>query len=368
MDNVIGDFENTIRKPNTVDWRERMKELTVTQEQVDKIENAEAIFLNLIFHQQSHIWVAEPNGGKTALASYAAGVLADAGYCVHYFNLDSSAPDLKYYQAMADKGGYDLIAPLADGTANEDCIELIDLILAGSGDLSDVVMFFDTLKWFAPLNDKERSKAFYAKQRALTRRGATLISLAHANKHRGEDGVLIPEGTGDLKSDCDNMTLFYSVYDPVTDRQTVSSKSKASDGGKERGRIVDITFEIDKQTRELTIADEYVDTKSASEKHRQESEDLPLIDAIKEILAEGPLNQKDLLARFKEVTGAGWKTFSRVSREYAGKHWCRERRFQDNALSYSLMPTHPRVKSENGLNGTSGANGKNHPQSGASFQ
>ena len=256
MDNVTGDFENTIRQPNAVDWRERMKELTVTQEQVDRIENAEAIFLNLIFHQQSHIWVAEPNGGKTALASYAAMVLADAGYRVYYFNLDSSAPDLKYYKAMADKGGYDLIAPLADGTTNDDCIELIDLILSAPGDLSDVVMFFDTLKCFAPLNDKERSKAFYAKQRALTRRGATLISPAHANKHRGEGGVLIPEGTGDLKADCDNMTLFYSVYDPVTDRQTISSKSRASDGGKERGRIVDITFEIDKRTRELTIADQ----------------------------------------------------------------------------------------------------------------
>ena len=35
-----------------------------------------------------------------------------------------------------------------------------------------------------------------------------------------------------------------------------------------------------------------------------------LIDAIKEILAEGPLNQKDLTARFKEATGAGWKTLA----------------------------------------------------------
>ena len=138
-------------------WEAKFKMLEVTLEQVEKIENAEPIFQKLIFHQHSHIWVAPPNGGKTALANYGAGVLAHDGFRVYYFNLDSSAPDLKYYQAMAYEGGYSLIAPLADGTSNDDCIALIDFMLEEGGDLSDVVIFCDTLKCFAPLNDKELS-------------------------------------------------------------------------------------------------------------------------------------------------------------------------------------------------------------------
>ena len=338
MDKKVTNISGMVKR-HTMSWQEKVKRMTVTNEQVAAIEAAEPIFLNLVWHQQSHIWVAEPNGGKTTLATYAAAEMSDNGLTVLYFNLDASGPDIKHYQEHAARHSYALIAPMADGTSDEDAVEVLEA-LQEADDLSDHVVFLDTLKKFTDVISKAGAKAFYSKLRNLTRKGLTIVSLAHSNKYLGENGELIPEGTGDLKSDCDNMSLLYSVEDPITLIQTVSTKSRASDGGKMRARLVDITFQIDTD-RQVTVSKDYVDTKSEAAQAKQEAADQPLIDIAKQCLKDTMLNQTEFMAAFKEASQAGNKTFYRIAKAYAGKHWKRERRFQDNMWNYFLNDSAP---------------------------
>ena len=60
------------------------------------------------------------------------------------------------------------------------------------------------------------------------------------------------------------------------------------------------------------------------------------------------LNQTEFMAAFKEASQAGNKTFYRIAKTYAGKHWKRERRFQDNMWNYFLNDSAPGGKREKG--------------------
>ena len=221
------------------DWDKFMARFEVTRDMVKHIEDARPIFHHLIFHQQYHIWVAEPNGGKTTIANHAAKRLADEGFKVWYINLDASAPDLKYYQQLAEEGDYKLLAPLAEGQSEAELVLAVDYLAKSDADLRDYVLILDTLKKFTNVVSKE-SKGFYKKLRDLTRKGLTVIALAHANKYRGDEGELIPEGTGDLKADCDNMSLMYKVNEDTY--SIVSTVSDDTKGGKKRALLVDMSF------------------------------------------------------------------------------------------------------------------------------
>jgi KaiC/GvpD/RAD55 family RecA-like ATPase len=72
-----------------------LKRYEVTETQIKRIEDSIPIWHQILFSGQAHVWVAKPNGGKTAMATQAAADLARCGYEVFYFQLDSGGPDLK---------------------------------------------------------------------------------------------------------------------------------------------------------------------------------------------------------------------------------------------------------------------------------
>ncbi len=105
------DFKERVKGANEGrNWRKAMAGFRVTDEQVREIEAIRPIWLKLIFHQQYHVWVAPPNGGKTTIANRAAADMTAAGFTVWYINLDAGAAQLKEYQALANEGGFNLIA------------------------------------------------------------------------------------------------------------------------------------------------------------------------------------------------------------------------------------------------------------------
>lgn len=316
------------------EWERLMAKFEVTQELVKDIEEARPIFHSLIFHQQNHIWVAEPNAGKTTIANHAAKRMADEGFKVWYINLDASAPDLKYYQRLADEGNYKLMAPLAEGLSEQHLVDAIDHLVAMDADLSDYVLILDTLKKFTNVISKQ-SKGFYKKLRALTRKGVTVISLAHANKYRGEDGKLVPEGTGDLKADCDNLSLMYKVIHE--DHQVVSTVSDDDKGGKKRAPLVDMSFRMNPD-RTVEVLDDYVDTQRELELKRLERDHGEAIERAKAAIESRPLSEFRFLKAFKDEDGAG--PGGRIARKlaiaFAGKHWNRQKNSgANNAIQYS---------------------------------
>lgn len=224
------------------DWRRQIVKFRVTDAQVADIEAIRPIWMRLVFHQQYHVWVAPPNGGKTTIANRAAADMTRAGFTVWYINLDAGAAQLKEYYALAAAGGFNLIAPLASGSTEDEIIALIDQ-MAADADLTGDVLILDTLKKFTDVVSKSSSKVFYRKLRALTRAGCTVIALAHTNKHNDASGELIYEGTGDLKADSDNVMYLYPLKDPVTGTLTVSTKF-----AKERATVENVTFSIDRKS------------------------------------------------------------------------------------------------------------------------
>jgi hypothetical protein len=325
-------FEDYSYLPNKVaqlepkhDWRRAMDKLTVTNKQVEEISDSQPLWCDSIFHQKAHVWVAPPNGGKTTIATSAAAQLAKDGYEVLYFNLDAGSSDLKHYQALAEGSGYRLIAPLEAGTSEADCIDIIAHMLEDD-DLSDCVVFLDTLKKFTDVIQKQRSKKFYAQIRGLTVRGCTVVALAHTNKHPDSDGKLVYEGTGDLKADFDIMMM---LYPSKTDTELVVS----TEFEKERAPVKPQTFSID-QSRNVKVSGEYTNTRELEHARRQEALDTDVIDFIKHLISSKPMNQSAVITACKEAGMGNRKPMMRVLRAYKNKHWTVERGFQNNEWRY----------------------------------
>ena len=289
----------------------------VTLDQVKDAEDAEPLFLRLIFSGKMQVFIAPPNGGKTTIMTYAAGEMARAGLSVWYFNLDASISDLKYYQAAAFRDGFNLIAPLGEAT-EEEVTRVLDYMVAAD-DLTGEVIILDTLKKFVKVVSKE-SAEFYKKLRALTRKGCTVIALGHANKYPDKDGNLIYEGTGDLRADFDNLCFLYPLKDPITRSMTVSTSWSMEQGAKARCVVQDATFKITPD-REVFVVNDYIDVREALLIEKKEREDIDLIATVVELLADGPANQSAVIERLKVRLGVNHKTVKRVLRDHAGRHW-----------------------------------------------
>lgn len=314
------------------DWRRSVDKLTVTNEQVEEISDSQPLWCDSIFHQKSHVWVAPPNGGKTTIATSAAADLAKDGYEVLYFNLDAGAADLKYYQGLAESSGYRLIAPLEAGTSEAHCISVITQMLEDD-DLSDCVVFLDTLKKFTDVISKQNSKKFYANVRGLTIRGCTVIALAHTNKHPDSDGKLVYEGTGDLKSDFDIMMMLYPSKSDTA--LTVSTEFE-----KERAIVKPQTFVID-SARSVKLSGDYTNTRELEHVRRQEAHDSEVIDFIKDLISRKPMNQSAVIAACKDAGMGNRKPTMRVLRAYKNRFWTCERGLQNNELRYISMDYSP---------------------------
>ena len=313
-------------------WRIKLNRLTVTSEQVTAIQESQPLWYDTIFHQKFHGWVAPPNGGKTTIATAAAADLAKSGYEVLYFNLDAGSADLKHYQAMAERAGYPLIAPLGTGTTEEDCIDIISEMLEDD-DLSGCVVLLDTLKKFADVISKRSAKSFYTQIRGLTIRGCTVVALAHTNKHCDAEGKLVYEGTGDLKADCDIMMM---LNPSKSDSELVVS----TEYEKERAPVEKRTFVID-NLRNVTISNEYVNTREIERKQRQQVVDADVINFIKDLIAKRPQNQSAIYAACSDSKMGGRSSIQRVLRAYRDEHWTCEKGFQNNELRYIAIKHSP---------------------------
>lgn len=320
----------------TNEWEAELLQFEVTPQQIRRIEESESIFQNLIFAGMAHVWVAKPNGGKTALAIYASAAMASIGMNVFYFQLDASGPQLKDLSNHARDNSYTLLSTLSDGTSDKKIRYALERAILNGDDHSNTVFVLDTLKKFVDVNNKQKASDFYALLRTFTQRGGTVLSLAHANKYKDADDNIVPDGVQDLVNDADNVAILKGFHTP--DTLTIETLHAPEYGGKSRAKIVEATFEINKHTYGVRAVDgdSYRDQLSRDERELQ---DEPVIKAVKDLLRRGePVNQSQILKGLR-ICGIGQRKAMRVLKnaDYHDYHWSYERG-ENNAALYTLTP------------------------------
>lgn len=327
-------FKSKLFNPNNpLGWRQTF---TMSKEAMDKIADPVWAYEDLIICGHLIIIPAPPNGGKTTIMMHLAGGLVADGYTVTYVNADISGTDAKPAHAQAGACGFMLLLPdfaMTDdgGLSMADVVDLLDDMSNAEVNLEKEVFIFDTLKKMVDVIQKNAAKGLYKTLRKLTARGATIICLSHTNKYNADNGELVFEGTGDLRSDCDEMIFLYPKKN-ADGSMTVSTKPD-----KVRGTFKPITFNISAD-REVTRSDDFVDVKSQVAMEKQREKDIVEINAIHALLNDGQRHtQGSILEAIKRKDGCrGRDTVCRVLTRYDGREWV-SHRGATNSICYSLM-------------------------------
>ena len=306
-----------------------LQQMTTTVESVKHIESAEFLWHDIIVWQHYHIWCAPPNAGKTTIAWQAARDLAESKKVI-YINFDANAADIKSFAEEAEESNVRLITNLS---TDEDGVLLLLTKLELEADLSGYLIFVDTLKKFCDVNDK-RSRKFYALVRRLTSRGCTVIALAHTTKREEADGKRTYDGVGDLEADCDELMMMEYVKDEKLNRQTVSCEFK-----KVRSMAKPITFSWDLNARVVKIEGDYEDLIDKAKFGKILVENESLIDELKTLIMEEPMNQSELVDRGKR-RGVSEREVRRLLEIGVNRLWSRQKG-DKNAWIYTPLTNTP---------------------------
>lgn len=200
-------------------------EITLTSKDTDDMLNAEFWIPNLIVKGHIISYPARSGGGKTTIFIHHCEALCAAGAEVYYINVDSPPDKLKQQQIHAEQHGYKVICPDAKAEKSiDDAIKALKALAGCDEDLSNIVLIFDTLKKFIGMLNKDTATAFYKLLRKIAAQGATICLLSHTNKYLGPDGKPIYEGTGDHRTDIDDMIYLDSYEDEETGIITVTTR------------------------------------------------------------------------------------------------------------------------------------------------
>jgi len=285
-------------------FMEMLDEHRLTKDEIDQFAEPTWLVDNLVIKGHLSAFPAPANGGKTLLFMELARELASDNLVV-YINMDISGVGSRRHWKQAEESGIHWVTPDLKGSNINKLMS--DLYASPIEDLKHTVIVIDTLKKLTDMIDKRKSKSLYKSLRRLTSKGATVICLCHTNKYKDADDNLIYEGTGDLRSDVDNM-IYLEPFHEGTKLRSLSTRPD-----KVRGAFEPITFEFD-DDRRLSVADAFIDTNTLI----QEAKDQEGIDAINEAISGGCSRQSEIVDFVKERDGWNRKKVLRVLTNYAG--------------------------------------------------
>jgi len=271
---------------NGLGW---LSESTPSQTELDEFDDPEFIYDNLIINNHIAVIVAPPNGGKTTIMYHVAGVMAAKGYDVTYVNSDVAPADAKALSKIAVNKKFRHVLPDIKGSYT--MLELVGKLIEDSSKVEKYdkcVFIFDTLKKLCNVINKSHVKELFAGFRKLTAKGMTIVLLGHTNKYKDREGKPTYEGTGDVRADVDELIYLTPQKHPD------GSMTVTTDPDKLRGTIKPITFNID-VARNVTLADEVVDTAQENLVQHELKRDINKIANIKQALKDGSKTQKDII-------------------------------------------------------------------------
>lgn len=318
-----------------VDWADAF---VLTEDEVNEIADPEWLYRDLIISAHIIALVGPPGAGKTTvMLCHVAAELVRRGLEVYYVNADTSAGDAKFYAGVARRSGVTLMTPDIKGGGMEKVIaHLAAMAEAEGADYSGKVFVFDTLKKMTEVINKRLAAQLYKLLRALTAKGMTIVLLGHTNKHLGDDGKYVFEGTADLRSDSDDLIYLLPKKNP--DGSLVVSTDPEAPTAKTRGNHQPITFEI-AEDRTVRAVD-YVDVGAALYAERQHEKDREHVDTIAGIIAGGAVTQNDIVEKCRGVVGKNTalrilETYGRQGHPF--QRWRRERGMQHRSWRHYLL-------------------------------
>jgi hypothetical protein len=286
-------------------FMEMLDEHRLTKDEIDQFAEPTWLVDNLVIKGHLSAFPAPANGGKTLLFMELARELASDNLVV-YINMDISGVGSKRHWKQAEESGIHWVTPDLKGSNINKLMS--DLYASPLEDLKHTVIIIDTLKKLTDMIDKRKSKSLYKSLRRLTSKGATVICLCHTNKYKDADDNLIYEGTGDLRSDVDNM-IYLEPFHEGTKLRSLSTRPD-----KVRGAFEPITFEFD-DDRRLSVADEFTDTNILV----QIAKDQQYIDEVSEAIEAGSSSQMDIVKFMNETYGRNAKRVRRILADYGGE-------------------------------------------------
>ena len=326
------------QEDNLMSW---VNDFTMTQDEINQIADPSWVYENLIIEGHISAWVAESNGGKTAIAEYVAGQLSEE-YKVYYVNSDVSGTDSKRAYQKAEEGGYTLLLPdMRVGLSMNDVVDHLEQLANSGYMLTKQIWIFDTLKKMTDVINKKSAKGLYSNLRAMSAKGATIVLLAHTNKYKDKNGKPIYEGTGDLRADIDEMIYLIPLKCPD------GSITVSTQPDKVRGSFEPLTFEITPD-REVRPCDEFVDIQKQRKEASQKRADQPIVELIQECCREKPINTTEILKYCQVEAGISKNKVYPVLRRYKGVYWSVEERGEHNEKVYSAQ--HPLLKNHSHVN------------------
>jgi len=308
----------------------------LTKEEADMIAEPEFIYDDLIIQGHLIIIPAAPGAGKTTIALWVAEQLAP-DFRVVYVNADTSGGDAKELVTRAEEAGYTMMLPdMKAGLSMNDIVTRLEQWNECDCDYSRYVLFLDTYKKVTDVIIKSRAKETLKMLRGLSAKGMTIILLAHTNKYTDADGMPIYEGTGDTRSDVDEMIYL------IPKKNADGSMTVSTLPDKVRGSFEPITFHISAD-RQVTQEANFVDVISANQTEKQQEKDETVIEAITEAINGEHSKQIEITQYCKDQYEIGWRSVKNVLTRYSGKLWEREKLFQNHAWRYKLIKHSPSV-------------------------
>lgn len=296
----------------------------------DKAVSPDPLLGELALKGQATVWYGRPNSGKTLIALSLILGAVESGSIepsqIYYCNLDDSSDGLAIKAELFDEWGINM---LAQGYEKLTLTKLLECLNAMADDpaidLSGHLFVFDTLKKLVDLMHKKQASDFANLVRRLVGKGATVLALAHTNKHPGADGKQIPAGTSDIIDDLD--CAFVIGADDKDGSRHVSFSCV-----KRRGNVADkavytfdSTADISYQERLVSVTPGRVDLQAEYEVGGPSDDDLyvsienaiiygtnPSKMSIVKQVAKSPLgvSERQVLYALEAGTGERW-TFDR---------------------------------------------------------
>lgn len=303
------DNSSNIPQTSTIfDWT---NDFILSEDEANSIASPEWIIPDLIISGHVILIPAEPNGGKTTIMFYLAGVMAEQDYKVFYVNADISGGDAKPLVKIARDLNFSLLLPdMKTGLSIDHVIlELVDLSKSVQR-LDDTVFIFDTVKKMLNVMSKSAAKLFFQLMRTLSAKGMTIILLAHTNKYPDKDGNPIYEGTGDMRADVDE--LIYLVPQRNDDKSMIVSTVP----DKQRGSFKPISFSI-AVDRTVTILGDVINTLAANKQAKVKIKDDPIITAINAAIEAESTSQQAIVDYCSSHHNIGERLVKTILGKYA---------------------------------------------------
>jgi hypothetical protein len=179
--------------------------------------------------------------------------------------------------------------------------------------------------------NKRAAKSLLGLLRSMTAKGATIILLSHTNKYKDVDGRPIYEGTGDLRSDVDELIYL------IPEKQLDGSMTVSTEPDKTRAQIERMTFRISAD-RQVTRMEHFEDVAQRKALRKRMDVDQEAIERITEAIEANRIKQCDII-EFCAEHGVSKRKVVACLKHYAGGEtplWKFERGLERNTKFYHL--------------------------------